>query len=42
MNNIMKIVKYLKSPGLLIIGVSETTKIEAKEPKSGLPGKLSY
>ena len=38
----MKIAKYLKSSGLLIIGVSETTKIEAKEPKSGVLGKLSY
>ena len=33
MDDIMKIVKSLEEPGLLIKGVSETIKNEAKEQK---------
>ena len=33
MNNIIKIVKSLEKPGLLIKGVNETIKNEAKEEK---------
>ena len=35
MNDIMKIVKSLEEYGLLINGVSETIKNEAKEQKEG-------
>ena len=35
MNNIMKIVKSLEESGLLIKGVRETIKTEAKEHKGG-------
>ena len=35
MNNIMKIVKSLEDSGLLIKGVSETIKSEAKEQNGG-------
>ena len=35
MNDIMKIVKSLDEPGLLIKGVRETTENEAKEQKWG-------
>ena len=35
MNDIMKIVKYLEESGLLIKGVSEAIKNEAKEQKVG-------
>ena len=35
MNDIMKIVKSLKEYGLLIKGVSQTIKDEAKEQKRG-------
>ena len=35
MNDIMKIVNSLKESGLLIKGVSETTKNEAEEQKGG-------
>ena len=37
MNDIMKIVKCLEEFGLLIKGVSETIKNEAKEQKGGFP-----
>ena len=40
MKDIMKIVKSLKDSGLLIKGVSETIKNEAKEQKGGFPGML--
>ena len=40
MKDIMKIVKPLKDSGLLIKGVSETIKNEAKEQKGGFPGML--
>ena len=33
MNDIMKIIKFLEESGLLIKGVSETTKNEAKKNK---------
>ena len=39
-NDIMKIVKPLKELGLLINGVSETTKNKAKEQKGGFLSKL--
>ena len=35
MNDIMKIIKSLEESGLLIKGVSETIKSEAKEQKGG-------
>ena len=35
MNDIMKVVRSLEESGLLIKGVSETIKNEAKEPKEG-------
>ena len=38
-NDIMKIIKTLEESGLLIKGVSETIKNEAKEQKGGLTGK---
>ena len=41
MKDIIKIVKSLKDSGLLIKGVSETIKNEAKEQKGGFPGMLS-
>ena len=40
MKDIIKIVKSLKESGLLIKGVSETIKNEAKEQKGGFPGML--
>ena len=40
MNNITKIVKSLEESRLLINGVSETIKSEAKEQKGGFPGIL--
>ena len=40
MNDIMKIIKSLEESGLLIIGVSETTKIEAKVQKGGFLSML--
>ena len=40
MKDIIKIVKSLKDSGLLIKGVSETIKNEAKEQKGGFPGML--
>ena len=40
MNEIMKIVKSLENFGLLIKGVSETIKNEAKEQKGGFLGML--
>ena len=40
MNYVMKIVKSLKGPGLLIKGVSETVKSKAKEQKGGFLGML--
>ena len=40
MNDIMKIVKSLKVPRLLIKRVSETIKNEAKEQKGGFLGML--
>ena len=36
MNGIMKIVKSLEESGLLIKGVSQTSKNEAKEQRGGL------
>ena len=38
MNDIMKIVKSLEESGLLIKGVSETTKNETKEQEGGFLG----
>ena len=38
MNDIMKIVKTLEDSGLLIKGVSETIKNEAKKQKGGFIG----
>ena len=35
MNDVMKIIKSLAEPGLLIKGVSQTIKNEAKEQKGG-------
>ena len=40
MNDIMKIVKSLDESGLLIKGVSQTIKDEAKEQKGGFLGVL--
>ena len=40
MKDIIKIVKSLKDSGLLIKGVSETIKNEAKEQRGGFPGML--
>ena len=40
MNDIMKIIKSLEESGLLIKGVSETIKNEAKEQKGGFFGML--
>ena len=40
MDDIMKIVKSLEHSGLLIKGVSETIKSEAKEQKGGFVGML--
>ena len=40
MNDTMKIVKYLQESGLLMKGVSETIKNEAKEQKRGFLGML--
>ena len=40
MNDIMKIIKSLEEYGLLIKGVSETIKNEAKEQKGGFLGML--
>ena len=40
MEDIMKIVKSLEDSGLLIKGVSETIKNEAKEQKGGFLGML--
>ena len=40
MDNIMKIVKSLEDSGLLIKGVSETIKNEAKKQKGGFAGML--
>ena len=40
MNYIMKIIKYLEESSLLIKGVSETIKSEAKEQKSGFLSTL--
>ena len=40
MNDIMKIVKSLEDSGLLIKGVSETIKDDAKEQKGGFLSML--
>ena len=40
MNNVMKIIKSLEGSGLLIKGVSETIKNEAKEQKEGFLSML--
>ena len=40
MNDTMKIVKPLKESGLLIKGITETIKNEAKEQKGGFLGML--
>ena len=40
MNDIMKIVKSLEDSGLLIKGVSETIKNDAKEQKGGFLSML--
>ena len=40
MNDIMTIIKPLEESGLLIKGVSETIKNEAKEQKGGFFGML--
>ena len=40
MEDIMKIVKSLEESGLLIKGVSETIKNEAKEQKDGFLGMI--
>ena len=42
MNDIMKIIKSFEEPGLLIKGVSETIKNEAKEQKGGFLGMLLH
>ena len=42
MNDVIKIVKSLEKSGLLIKGISETIKNEAKEQKTGLLGMLLY
>ena len=41
MENVMKIVKSLEESELLIKGISETTKNEAKEQKGGFLGMFS-
>ena len=40
MNDIMKIIKFLKKSGLLIKGVNKTIKNEAKEQKGGFLSML--
>ena len=40
MNDIMKIIKFLEESGLLIKGVSETTKTEAKQKTKSTIFKL--
>ena len=40
MKDILKIVKYLENSGLLLEGVSETIKNEAKEQKGGFLSML--
>ena len=40
MEDILKIVKFLEDSGLLLEGVSETIKNEAKEQKGGLLSML--
>ena len=40
MNDIMKIIKFLKESGLLIKGVNKTIKNEAKEQKGGFLSML--
>ena len=40
MNDVIKIVKSLEKSGLLIKGISETIKNDAKEQKTGLLGML--
>ena len=40
MNDIMKKIKSLEESGLLIKGISETIKNEAKEQKGGFLGML--
>ena len=40
MNDVIKIIKSLEESGLLIKGVSETIKNEAKEQKGGFLGML--
>ena len=40
MNDVMKIIKSLAEPGLLIKGVSQTIKNEAKEQKGGFVSML--
>ena len=40
MEGIIKIVKYLEDSCLLLKGVNETIKNEAKEQKGGLPSML--
>ena len=40
MNDIMRIVKSLEGPALLIKGVSQTIKNESKEQKGGFLGIL--
>ena len=40
MNDILKIVRSLENSGLLVEGVSETTKNEAKEQKEGFLSML--
>ena len=40
MNDVMKIVKSLEEPGLLVKGVRETINNEAKEQKTGFLGMI--
>ena len=40
MNDIMKVIKSLEESGLLIKGISETIKNEAKDQKGGILGML--
>ena len=40
MNDIMKVVQLFRASGLLIKGVSQTIKNEAKEQKGGFLGML--
>ena len=40
MNDVMKVVKLFQASGLLIKGVSQTIKNEAKEQKGGFLGML--